>query len=195
LLFIIVTARRHSDSALTSAPHRSSTPAIACSPHRGYGGSMLLEGFVANMGYGRGHALHRSVLRGELPRAVKCLPDAVRTITWGGFPVTAQTMADLAHSVGEFYPVRQNRRGPSLALEWPRIFGAPTQAGSKTFRLLVPLRSDVRGASYLDDHRCGTRVGRDSCLQDRYSMCSESASLKVRSSNRTDPNDATVGAL
>ncbi len=54
---------------------------------------------------------------------------AVRTITSWGFPVTAQTMASLAHSVGETTLFGRTGGAPSLALGMAQIFGKFFGAG------------------------------------------------------------------
>src|SRR3954471_17957212 len=69
----------------------------------GYG-SMLLEGFVAVMAMVAAASLQPGVFFAVNSPAgvVGASPEAaVGTITSWGFPVTAQTMAELAHSVGE----------------------------------------------------------------------------------------------
>jgi carbon starvation protein len=91
----------------------------------GYG-SMLLEGFVAVMALVAAASLDPGVffavnspagVVGATPQA------AVATISSWHFPVTAATMAQLAHSVGEQSLFGRTGGAPSLALGMARIFG------------------------------------------------------------------------
>ncbi|MFL6451036.1 MAG: carbon starvation CstA family protein [Bryobacteraceae bacterium] len=91
----------------------------------GYG-SMLLEGFVAIMAMVAAASLQPGVFFAvNSPAGVvgASAETAVRTITSWGFPVTAQTMADLAHSVGESTLFGRTGGAPSLALGMAQIFG------------------------------------------------------------------------
>src|SRR3954451_2755744 len=97
----------------------------------GYG-SMLLEGFVAIMAMVAAASLEPGVFFAVNSPAgvVGASPEAaVRTITAWGFPVTAQTMADLAHSVGESTLFGRTGGAPSLALGMAQIFGKFFGAG------------------------------------------------------------------
>ncbi|MDQ2712153.1 MAG: carbon starvation protein A, partial [Acidobacteriota bacterium] len=91
----------------------------------GYG-SMLLEGFVAIMAMVAAASLQPGVffavnspagVVGATPQA------AVNTISGWGFPVTAASMAKLAHSVGEKTLFGRTGGAPSLALGMSQIFG------------------------------------------------------------------------
>ncbi len=98
----------------------------------GYG-SMLLEGFVAIMAMVAAASLQPGVFFAvNSPAGVvgATAEAAVRTITSWGFPVTAQTMADLAHSVGEATLFGRTGGAPSLALGMAQIFGGFLGAGS-----------------------------------------------------------------
>jgi carbon starvation protein len=90
----------------------------------GYG-AMLLEGFVAIMALVAAASLAPGVffavnspggVVGALPQA------AVQTISGWGFPVTADTMAHLAQSVGEKTLFGRTGGAPSLALGMAQIF-------------------------------------------------------------------------
>src|SRR3954462_7282508 len=84
----------------------------------GYG-SMLLEGFVAIMAMVAAASLQPGVFFAvNSPAGVvgASAETAVRTISSWGFPVTAQTMASLAHSVGETTLFGRTGGAPSLAL-------------------------------------------------------------------------------
>ncbi len=91
----------------------------------GYG-AMLLEGFVAIMAMVAAASLHPGVFFAvnSPPGIVGALPEkAVSTITGWGFPVTAASMAQLAHSVGEKTLFGRTGGAPSLALGMAQIFG------------------------------------------------------------------------
>ncbi len=97
----------------------------------GYG-SMLLEGFVAIMAMVAAASLQPGVFFAvNSPAGVvgASAEAAVRTITSWGFPVTAQTMAALAHSVGESTLFGRTGGAPSLALGMAQIFGKFFGAG------------------------------------------------------------------
>jgi len=131
----------------------------------GYG-SMLLEGFVGIMAMVAAASLQPGVFFAvNSPAGVvgASAETAVRTITAWGFPVTAQTMADLAHSVGESTLFGRTGGAPSLALGMAQIFGKFFSAGG--------LGSSVLGFWYhfavmfealfiLTIIDAGTRVGR-----------------------------------
>ena len=91
----------------------------------GYG-AMLLEGFVAIMAMVAAASLQPGVffavnspagIVGATPQA------AVATISAWGFPVTAETMSQLARSVGEKSLFGRTGGAPSLALGMAQIFG------------------------------------------------------------------------
>jgi carbon starvation protein len=91
----------------------------------GYG-AMLLEGFVAIMALVAAASLAPGVffavnsppgIAGASPQA------AAATISGWGFPVTAQSMAQLANSVGERTLFGRTGGAPSFALGMARIFG------------------------------------------------------------------------
>src|SRR3954453_7893084 len=101
--------------------------------------SMLLEGFVAIMAMVAASSLQPGVFFAVNSPAgvVGGSPDAaVRTISSWGFPVTAQTMAALAHSVGESTLFGRAGGAPSLALGMAQIFGSFFSAGGLGRRLL-----------------------------------------------------------
>ena len=91
----------------------------------GYG-AMLLEGFVGIMAIVAAASLQPGVFFAvnSPPGAVGVSPQAaVTTITGWGFPLTAATMAQLAHSVGEKTLFGRTGGAPSLALGMAQIFG------------------------------------------------------------------------
>ncbi len=91
----------------------------------GYG-AMLLEGFVAIMAMVAAASLQPGVFFAvnSPPGAVGASPQAaVNTITGWGFPLTAATMSQLAHSVGEKTLFGRTGGAPSLALGMAQIFG------------------------------------------------------------------------
>jgi len=91
----------------------------------GYGG-MLLEGFVAIMAMVAAASLTPGVFFAvnSPPGIVGAAPQAaVSTISNWGFPVTVNTMAQLAHSAGENSLFGRTGGAPSLALGMAEIFG------------------------------------------------------------------------
>jgi carbon starvation protein len=91
----------------------------------GYG-AMLLEGFVAIMALVAAASLAPGVFFAvnSPPGIVGAAPQAAATAISGwGFPVTAGTMAQLAHSVGEKTLFGRTGGAPSLALGMAQIFG------------------------------------------------------------------------
>lgn len=104
----------------------------------GYG-SMLLEGFVGIMAMVAAASLQPGVFFAvNSPGGVvgASAETAVRTISSWGFPVTAQTMASLAHSVGETTLFGRTGGAPSLALGMAQIFGKFFGAGGLGTSLL-----------------------------------------------------------
>ncbi len=91
----------------------------------GYG-SMLLEGFVAIMAMVAAASLEPGVFFAvnSPPGVVGATAQAATTtITGWGYPVTAATMSQLAHSVGENNLFGRTGGAPSLALGMAQIFG------------------------------------------------------------------------
>jgi carbon starvation protein len=96
----------------------------------GYGG-MLLEGFVAIMAMVAASSLQPGVYFAvNSPPGVvgAAAQTAVTTISQWGFPVTASTMAQLAHTVGEKTLFGRTGGAPSLALGMAHIFGGALRA-------------------------------------------------------------------
>jgi carbon starvation protein len=95
----------------------------------GYG-AMLLEGFVAIMAMVAAASLQPGVFFAvNSPPGVvgATAQQAVTTISAWGFPVSANTMAQLAHSVGETTLFGRTGGAPSLALGMAQIFGGVLQ--------------------------------------------------------------------
>src|SRR6185437_7881012 len=95
----------------------------------GYGG-MLLEGFVGIMAIVAAASLHPGVFFAvnSPPGVVGVTPEAATAmITSWGFPITAGTMAQLAHTVGESTLFGRTGGAPSLALGMAQIFGGVLQ--------------------------------------------------------------------
>src|SRR3954447_25679976 len=128
----------------------------------GYG-SMLLEGFVAIMAMVAAASLQPGVFFAvNSPAGVvgASAETAVRTISSRGFPVTAQTMADLAHSVGESTLFGRTGGAPSLALGMAQIFGKFLGAGSSLLGFWYHFAVMFEALFILTIIDAGTRVGR-----------------------------------
>ncbi len=131
----------------------------------GYG-SMLLEGFVAVMALVAAASLDPGVffavnspagVVGATPQA------AVATISSWHFPVTAATMAQLAHSVGEQSLFGRTGGAPSLALGMARIFGgvlSKTGLGDGLLSFWYHFAIMFEALFILTIIDAGTRVGR-----------------------------------
>lgn len=131
----------------------------------GYG-SMLLEGFVAVMALVAAASLDPGVffavnspagVVGATPQA------AVATISSWHFPVTAATMAQLAHSVGEQSLFGRTGGAPSLALGMARIFGgvlSKTGLGNGLLSFWYHFAIMFEALFILTIIDAGTRVGR-----------------------------------
>lgn len=131
----------------------------------GYG-SMLLEGFVAVMALVAAASLDPGVffavnspagVAGATPQA------AVATISSWHFPVTAATMTQLAHSVGETSLFGRTGGAPSLALGMARIFSgvlARTGLGDSLLGFWYHFAIMFEALFILTIIDAGTRVGR-----------------------------------
>ncbi len=131
----------------------------------GYG-AMLLEGFVAIMALVAAASLAPGVFFSvnSPPGVVGLTPEsAVKTISGWGFPVSAATMAQLAHSVGETNLFGRTGGAPSLALGMAQIFGAAVRSTGVTQGLLsfwYHFAIMFEALFILTIMDAGTRVGR-----------------------------------
>src|SRR5579864_5227124 len=127
----------------------------------GYG-AMLLESFVGVMAMVAACAMTPGVYFAinSPPSIVGATPDAAAaTITGWGFPLTAQTMAGLAHAVGE--QTLWNRAGgaPSLAVGMAQIFSS-TIGGERLLSIWYHFAIMFEALFILTVLDAGTRVGR-----------------------------------
>ena len=127
----------------------------------GYG-AMLLESFVGVMAMVAACAMTPGVYFAinSPPSIVGATPDAAAaTISGWGFPLTAQTMAGLAHAVGE--QTLWNRAGgaPSLAVGMAQIFSS-TIGGERLLSIWYHFAIMFEALFILTVLDAGTRVGR-----------------------------------
>jgi len=127
----------------------------------GYG-AMLLESFVGVMAMVAACAMHPGVYFAinSPPSIVGATPEiAAQTISGWGFPLTADTMANLAHAVGE--QTLWNRAGgaPSLAVGMAQIF-SNTIGGPRLLSIWYHFAIMFEALFILTVLDAGTRVGR-----------------------------------
>lgn len=127
----------------------------------GYG-AMLLESFVGVMAMVAACAMTPGVYfaMNSPPSIVGATPDAAaQTISGWGYPLAAQTMADLAHRVGE--QTLWNRAGgaPSLAVGMAQIF-SNTIGGERLLSIWYHFAIMFEALFILTVLDAGTRVGR-----------------------------------
>ena len=125
-------------------------------------GAMLLESFVGVMAMVAACAMTPGVYFAinSPPSIVGATPDAAAaTISGWGFPLTAQTMAGLAHAVGE--QTLWNRAGgaPSLAVGMAQIFSS-TIGGERLLSIWYHFAIMFEALFILTVLDAGTRVGR-----------------------------------
>jgi carbon starvation protein len=131
----------------------------------GYGG-MLLEGFVAIMAMVAAASLTPGVFFAvnSPPGIVGATPQAaVHAVSAWGFPVTANEMAQLAHSVGERSLFARTGGAPSLALGMAQIFGgflSRTGLGDSLLSFWYHFAIMFEALFILTIIDAGTRVGR-----------------------------------
>ncbi|HXM98430.1 MAG TPA: carbon starvation CstA family protein [Candidatus Dormibacteraeota bacterium] len=127
----------------------------------GYG-AMLMESFVGVMAMVAACAMTPGVYfaMNSPPSIVGATPDAAaQTISAWGYPLAAQTMADLAHRVGE--QTLWNRAGgaPSLAVGMAQIF-SNTIGGERLLSIWYHFAIMFEALFILTVLDAGTRVGR-----------------------------------
>jgi carbon starvation protein len=127
----------------------------------GYG-AMLLESFVGVMAMVAACAMHPGeyFAINSPPSIVGATPEiAAQTISGWGFPLTADTMANLAHAVGE--QTLWNRAGgaPSLAVGMAQIF-SNTIGGPRLLSIWYHFAIMFEALFILTVLDAGTRVGR-----------------------------------
>ena len=127
----------------------------------GYGG-MMMESFVAVMAMVAATVLQPGVyfainspagIVGSLPQ------QAVTTISNWGFPVTAQTMSDLAQRVGELTLFNRTGGAPTLAVGMAQIF-SKTLGGANLLAFWYHFAIMFEALFILTVLDAGTRVGR-----------------------------------
>jgi carbon starvation protein len=127
----------------------------------GYG-AMLLESFVGVMAMIAACAMPPGVyfainspasIVGATPQA------AATTISGWGFPLTAQTMTDLAHKVGEITLLNRAGGAPSLAVGMAQIF-SNTIGGDRLLSIWYHFAIMFEALFILTVLDAGTRVGR-----------------------------------
>jgi carbon starvation protein len=131
----------------------------------GYG-AMLLEGFVAITALVAAASLQPGVYFAvnAPPGVVGATPHAASaTITHWGFPVSAEQMSQLAHSVGETTLFGRTGGAPSLALGMAQIFGGVFQStgfGDSLLSFWYHFAIMFEALFILTIIDAGTRVGR-----------------------------------
>src|SRR5690242_17949808 len=127
----------------------------------GYG-AMLLESFVGVMALVAACAMTPGVYFAinSPPTIVGATPDAAAaTISGWGFPLTAQTMAGLAHAVGELTLWNRAGGAPSLAVGMAQIF-SNTIGGERLLSIWYHFAIMFEALFILTVLDAGTRVGR-----------------------------------
>src|SRR5690242_15783919 len=127
----------------------------------GYG-AMLLESFVGVMAMVAACAMTPGVYFAinSPPSIVGATPDAAAaTISGWGFPLTAQTMAGLAHAVGELTLWNRAGGAPSLAVGMAQIF-SNTIGGERLLSIWYHFAIMFEALFILTVLDAGTRVGR-----------------------------------
>ena len=127
----------------------------------GYG-AMLLESFVGVMAMVAACAMTPGVYFAinSPPSIVGATPDAAAaTISGWGFPLTAQTMAGLAHAVGELTLWNRAGGAPSLAVGMAQIF-SHSIGGERLLSIWYHFAIMFEALFILTVLDAGTRVGR-----------------------------------
>ena len=127
----------------------------------GYG-AMLLESFVGVMAMVAACAMTPGVYFAiNSPAAIVggTADAAAATISTWGFPLTAQTMTDLAHKVGELTLLNRAGGAPSLAVGMAQIFSS-TIGGERLLSIWYHFAIMFEALFILTVLDAGTRVGR-----------------------------------
>jgi carbon starvation protein len=127
----------------------------------GYG-AMLLESFVGVMAMVAACAMHPGIYFAinSPPSIVGATPEiAAQTISGWGFPLTPDTMAGLAHAVGEHTLWNRAGGAPSLAVGMAQIF-SKTIGGPRLLSIWYHFAIMFEALFILTVLDAGTRVGR-----------------------------------
>ena len=127
----------------------------------GYG-AMLLESFVGIMAMVAACAMHPGVYFAiNSPSSIVggSAEAAATTISGWGFPLTGQTMTDLAHKVGEITLLNRAGGAPSLAVGMAQIF-SNTIGGERLLSIWYHFAIMFEALFILTVLDAGTRVGR-----------------------------------
>src|ERR1700726_1272006 len=127
----------------------------------GYG-AMLLESFVGVMAMVAACAMSPSVyfaINSPAAMVGGTPSEAAATVSSWGYPLTAQTMANLAHALGEHTLLNRAGGAPSLAVGMAQIFSS-TIGGDRLLSIWYHFAIMFEALFILTTLDAGTRVGR-----------------------------------